>query len=319
VSVRTRYRASLRHTVSGHDWLWTQSGGVASVYRSIPWLSRRTSSARNNIGDPFVTPVASLVRVTFKATRALTFATSGKKVGTSNAGVTYLARNVRDFNFAASPQYNRLSGKTLDGRTNLRVLTRWASPAQARAMLSSAQRAIAQYTRWLGQLACPTVMIAESAGGSAMESPCLIWIPRNGGAVLDYLVSHELGHQWFYGVVGNDQAADPFLDEAVTDFLARTHLHQLRKTRCAMARLDRSIYDYAGTCYYETIYIQGSNFLNQLRRDIGSRVFWRTLRTFWADNRYTVSSTFKLLEAFRAAAGDRLLRRFHKRFPSLYP
>jgi hypothetical protein len=41
-------------------------------------------------------------------------------------------------------------------------------------------------------------------------------------------IAHELGHQWFYAVVGNDQARDPFLDEAMTDFLARTFIHGLR-------------------------------------------------------------------------------------------
>ena len=137
--------------------------------------------------------------------------------------------------------------------------------------------------------------------------------------VLDYLVAHELGHQWFYGVVGNDQAADPFLDEAVTDFLARSFLHQLRASQCAQARLDRSIYQYLGNCYYETIYIQGSQFLNQLRQDMGTALFWRTMRRFWADNRFTVSRTFKLLEAFRAAAGNWVLPRYRARFPSLYP
>lgn len=319
VSVHTRYRATLLDTVTGHDWLWSRKDGVASVYRSIPWLSARKSFQRNNIGDPFVTPVASSVTVTFTAAAAVTFAATGQKVDSSGRDVTYRAHNVRDFNFSASRNYVSLGGKTLDGRTRLRVLTQWASTAQQRRILDVAQRAIAQYDTWVGLLPCPLLTIAETAGGSAMESPCLIWIPRDAGANVDYLVAHELGHQWFYGVVGNDQAADPFLDEAMTDFLARTFLHQLRATRCPLDRLDRSIYDYVGACYYETIYIQGSKFMTRLKMTMGHRLFWHTLRQFWADNSYTVSSTFKLLEAFRAAAGDRLLPRFQKRFPSLYP
>lgn len=319
VSVHTRYRATLLHSVSGHDWLWTQKNGVASVYRSIPWLSVRKPFEHNNIGDPFVTPVASHVRVTFAASDSVRFAASGRKVASAEPGVTYQAQDVRDFNFTASRKYVRLSGKTLDGEAHIRVLAQWATPDQQKRMLSVAQRAIAQYESWVGQLPCPTITIAETAGGSAMESPCLVWIPRGAGSFIGYLVSHELAHQWFYGVVGNDQAADPFLDEAVTDFLARSFLHQLRGSRCAKARLDLSIYQYNGACYYETIYIQGSRFLNQLRLDIGNTLFWQTLRTYWADNSYTVSSTFKLLEAFRAAAGNDLLHRFQNRFPSLYP
>ena len=232
VSVHTRYRATLLNSVAGHDWLWAQKDGVASVYRSIPWLSARKSFERNNIGDPFVTPVASRVRVTFTSAASVQFATTGTRVASAEPGVTYEAHDVRDFNFTASRKYVSLTGKTLDGQTRLRVMTRWATSRQQQGMLDVAQRAIAQYEAWVGQLPCPTVTIAETAGGSAMESPCLIWIPRGAGANIDYLVAHELGHQWFYGVVGNDQAADPFLDEGMTDFLARTFLHQLRASRC---------------------------------------------------------------------------------------
>ena len=30
-----------------------------------------------------------------------------------------------------------------------------------------------------------------------------------------YVVHHETAHQWFYSLVGNDQALDPWLDEAL--------------------------------------------------------------------------------------------------------
>ncbi len=319
VSVHTRYRATLLNSVAGHDWLWADTAGVASVYRSIPWLSARKSFKRDNIGDPFVTPVASSVRVTFTSATAVQFATTGTRVASTEPGVTYEAHDVRDFNFTASRKYVSLSGKTLDGQTRLLVMTRWASSRQQQHMLDVAQRAIAQYDTWVGKLPCPMVTIAETAGGSAMESPCLIWIPQGAGANVDYLIAHELGHQWFYGVVGNDQAADPFFDEGMTDFLARTFLHQLRASRCAEAPLDMSIYQYSGPCYYETIYIQGSLFLKQLKQTMGHRLFWDTLQAFWVDQRYTVSSTFQLLEAFRAAAGDAVLPLYQARFPSLYP
>lgn len=52
---------------------------------------------------------------------------------------------------------------------------------------------------------------------------------------------------------------------------------------------------------------------------MGHRLFWDTLQAFWVDQRYTVSSTFQLLEAFRAAAGDAVLPLYQARFPSLYP
>jgi len=36
-----------------------------------------------------------------------------------------------------------------------------------------------------------------------------------GGPFLDVITQHETAHQWFYSLVGNDQAHDPWLDEAL--------------------------------------------------------------------------------------------------------
>jgi hypothetical protein len=319
VLVHTKYRARLLRSTANHDWLWSQVNDVASVYRSIPWLSARRPFDRPNDGDPFVTQTASRVTVTFSSDTSLEYATSGAHVSSSGNTTVFEANLVRDFNFAASRHYTTLSGTTVDRQHDIRVMTKWMSTSQAARILTVARRAIDQYTRWLGPLGCPTVVIAEIAAGVSMESPCLVWITRGSGPFTDYRVAHELGHQWFYGMDGNDQALDPFFDEAATDFLARTLLGQRRASQCARDRLDLSIYRYKGTCYYETIYIQGSLFLDHVRDQLGSKRFWTTLSTFWRDHRWTVTNTKSLLEAFRAVGGDQLLPEYRKRFPSLYP
>ena len=38
-------------------------------------------------------------------------------------------------------------------------------------------------------------------------------------------LSHELAHQWFYSLVGNDQARDPWLDEGLATYAQFTHDH----------------------------------------------------------------------------------------------
>jgi hypothetical protein len=318
-TVHTKYRARLLHSTANHDWLWSQVNDVASVYRSIPWLSARRPFDRPNDGDPFVTETASRVKVTFTSDVPLEYATSGQEVSSSGDTTVFEANLVRDFNFAASRRYTVLNGRSIGGHTRISVMTKWMSSSQATRILSVARHAIDQYTQWLGQIGCPTVVIVEIAAGVSMESPCLVWITRGSGVFTDYRVAHEVGHQWFYGMDGNDQALDPFFDEATTDFLARTLLGQLRASQCARNRLDLSIYRYVGTCYYETIYIQGSLFVEHVRQELGTSTFWQTLSRFWSDHRWTVSNTKALLDAFRTVGGDRLLPEYHKRFPSLYP
>jgi hypothetical protein len=313
-TIRIVYRAWFRRSFAGDDWMWSQTDGVASAYRFIPWLSRRVAFDRPNFGDPFVTPVSPFVRVTLSSERRLTYATSGDRTLDDGLSQTFEAHNVRDFNFTASPFYSVRTGLSTDGQTTIRVYTRSGNAAP---ILHSAQRAIADYEGRVGSYPYPSFTIGQTPGGFGMESPAMIWIPRN-APFLDYLVSHETAHQWFYATVGNDQTTDEFADEAVVDFLARTHVNQFRRSRCGSERFDLSIYAYSRSCYYEVIYIQGGDFLNRLRQDMGSANFWGALRQYYAYYRFRVSTNRALLETLRSWAGDWVLPRYHARFPSLY-
>jgi aminopeptidase N len=44
------------------------------------------------------------------------------------------------------------------------------------------------------------------------------WILQPDQDYLEGVVAHEVGHQWFYNLVGNDQLDDPWLDESLTQF-----------------------------------------------------------------------------------------------------
>jgi aminopeptidase N len=152
-----------------------------------------------------------------------------------------------------------------------------------------------------------------------MESPGLTWIPFGvGSATLRYLVAHETAHQWFYSLVGNDQARQPFADEAVADFVARDVTATRRASRCGAARLDLSIYRYSAACYYEIVYIQGGNLLNDVRRRMGSTLFWSTLRAYVAVRQYRISTTPTLLTTLDDATPVYLSAVFRPRFPSFY-
>jgi hypothetical protein len=125
--------------------------------------------------------------------------------------------------------------------------------------------------------------VAQSAGGDGMESPELIWLPREAaGSHLRWLTLHETAQQWFYGLVGSDQAQQPFADEAAADMLARTASGIWRASRCPTARLDRSIYAYSARCYFEIVYVQGSGLLDEIRAQMGSTAFWAAIRGYIA-------------------------------------
>ncbi len=316
-TLRVRYIATLRSGTAGSDWLFTKANGIIDMYRWLPWISRATPFTRPNHGDPFVTPVSPLVRVRIDSDRTLVLATSGDQTAVSANGrsQTFEARQVRDFTVTAATDFRTATRRV--GATLVRAYYRPGGPGPA--MLDAAADAIHSLGARLGAYPYPTFKVVQSAGAYGMESPRLVWIPTGApSANLRYLVTHETAHQWFYGLVGNDQARMPFADEAAADAVARTILGMHRASRCSTTRLDLAIYGYSSACYYEVIYIQGGNLLDTVRGRMGTTAWWTALKAYVAAHRYGLVTTRTLLDALDDATSLNLQPTFRARFPSLY-
>jgi hypothetical protein len=313
-TIRIGFSATARRTTGGSDWLFTQANGVIQLYRWLPWISAARPFSRPNHGDPFVTVSSPSVRVRITTDRTMRLATTGRRVATNGLTSTWLAENVRDFVVAASPSWTARTAKL--GPTLVRV---YGFPGgNGRALMTLALRALRRYQELLGPYPYPTFAVAESGGGSGMESPGSIWIPRGlASGQLPWLVSHEVAHQWFYAIVGNDQAREPFADEAMADFLARYLTGTRRSSRCSTDTLDRSIYGYSSRCYFEVVYVQGGRVLDQLRRRMGPTAFWAGIRDYLATNRFGLGGTRLLLETLDAHTPLDLLPSLRPRFPRL--
>ena len=65
------------------------------------------------------------------------------------------------------------------------------------------------------------------------------------------------------------------------------------------------------------MHIQGGNFIDDLRRRMGSTAFWRGIRAYIAANRFQFGSTKELLDALDAATPLNLVPRYAPRFPRI--
>jgi aminopeptidase N len=225
---------------------------------------------------------------------------------------------VRDVNLVLAPDF-AIKTTTVDGVT-IRAYSR-PGGVSASTLASQAKLALDREAARVGiPYAWTSFTIVETAaGGYGMESPRMVWIPSNTlSSNLAYLVHHEVAHQWFYSLVGNDQQREPFADEAAADLLARTVLGTLRSSRCAKDDLDRRITGYTASCYYETIYIQGGNVLNSFRGKMGTARFWATVADYVHDYSHKLGGTKILLDRLGAASAVDLTPTLQARFPSLY-
>jgi hypothetical protein len=314
-SVYVGYSATLRSGVSGSDWLFTRANGIADLHRWIPWVSRPVAFDRPNHGDPFVTPVSPKVVVRLTTDRRLVIAAPGRRIAVSTNGLsqTFEVTQVRDFAFTAAPDYR--SGSLVVGGVTVRAYVRPGLSWTPR--LDAARLAITRMAPKVGAYPYDGLVIAQSAGGYGMEAPGMIWIPGSVSS-LSYLVTHETAHQWFYALVGNDQAKAPFTDEAAADFVARWSLGMRRASRCTTALLDRTIYEYSTACYYEQVYIQGGNLLDDLRRKMGDTAFWSGMRAYVNAWRWKLAPPRTLLDALDAATPLALAPTLAPRFPRWY-
>jgi hypothetical protein len=129
------------------------------------------------------------------------------------------AERVHDFAWVASPDYVRAD--TVWNRVAIRALSfrddqdLWSDQ---RAFTVCAMRFM---EREVGPYVWPSFTSAESyMGGGAMEYPMLIMNEPDMAStwfqMLDVTIAHELAHNWFYGMLGSDERAYPWLDEGFT-------------------------------------------------------------------------------------------------------
>ncbi len=316
-TVRLGYRATLTRDLKGSNWLFSRADGTIAMYRWIPWVSRAVPFDRPNHGDPFVTPTSPEVHVRVTTDVPMVLASPGRRPTIDGLTATFEVRDVRDVSIVLAPDFVETVADA--GGVAVRTYTRPGGLDRTR-MITQVRHAIEGIGDQVGvPYPWPSFTVAETAGGYGMESPAMIWIPRpTARANLPYLVHHETAHQWFYGLVGNDQQGEPFADEAAADYVARTVLGIKRASRCADAPLDRGITHYSASCYYEVVYIQGGNVLDQLRRRMGTATFWSAIGTYLTDHRFGLAGTRTLLDALVKASSADLGPILRARFPALY-
>lgn len=313
INVTINYRTTFNSNTSGKKSLLMKKNGTAAAYRWIPWLSRAQRFSTPNFGESWVTATSPRVTVRLTSDAALTYATSGQRTAASGNTQTFVATNVRDFNFAASPNYS--VKKVTWGGIKIKFFYRTSDPGRLQTWTI---RALKRFTNGIGKYPHDHLSVAETPAGVGMESPSMTWIDSSlASSRIPYVIIHETAHQWFYSTVGNNQATQPFMDEAVADFLTRDLLGSFRKSDCAKSRLDKTVYDYQGRCYSEVIYVQGGLYLRDYRDEVGANKFWRGLNNFYRDRKYRIAGTRGLLEHLDAASGFNS-QRHEDRFPSLY-
>ena len=135
--------------------------------------------------------------------------------GTPYGGGRWHADAVRDFAVAAG-RLQRVSTVAL-ARKPVLVTAVAADVSTAAAFAHRAARSLEALAALYGPYPWPryNVAVFEDIGRSGIEYPNIVF---QGSGSLDRATAHEAAHQWFYSLVGNNQARDPWLDESLASW-----------------------------------------------------------------------------------------------------
>jgi hypothetical protein len=299
----------------GHD------GAYYFVGNALPVLAVRDSvgwhlSPYTNNGESFYALISDF-DVTLDHPTAITVPATGTSVdraGSAGRTITHAtATKVREFAWAAGP-FRTISGTSPAGvRVNVHSVA-GISTSSAQSMLNLATSALDAHAKRFG--AYPygeaDVVLDNGFWFGGMEYP---------GFVLDRVSStalaHELAHQWWYGIVGDDEYSTPWLDEGFTDYATDLYFGQTRSGcgitwQSSAERLTNSMayWDAHSSRYGTVVYGYGKCTLHDLRRLIGTTAMTNLMASYAKSHWYGISTVADFKKAAQAAAGGTSLTSF---------
>jgi aminopeptidase N len=172
--------------------------------------------------------------------------------------------------------------------------------------------------------------VAENPTPSGVEFPGLVqiteraWVQGNG--YLEIVIAHEVGHQWFYAMVGNNQVEQPWLDESLTAYTEFVYVREYFDARraddyvSAFRRrytsftgagqadqpLSLPVTGYSGMAYGAIVYTKGPLFMVELERLIGRDTVYAALAEYFNRERYRIAVAADLKRAIEDVSGQEI-------------
>jgi aminopeptidase N len=177
-----------------------------------------------------------------------------------------------------------------------------------KAAFETTKQALALYTDLYGPYDQSSLSMVQADFNHGMEYEGLYFQSKGffdlyAGSVESYLITiaaHETAHQWWYGQVANDQALEPWLDEALCTFSELLFFEQLFPESVdwwwavrvnhyqPSGSINRSIYGFREytdqyLAYRNATYLQGAKFMNTLRSLMGDEQFFEFIQEYALD------------------------------------
>lgn len=247
----------------------------------------------------------------------------------------YRLEAARNFALSVSDQYEVLEGEA----GGVKVYS-YAFPFHRQAgqrVLETTLQALTLYSELFGDYPRDQLSAIEADFLDGMEYEGLYFLSEgfynlHTGLPADYLsaiAAHETAHQWWYARVANDQALEPWLDEALCTYAERLYYERYYPEGLAWwwayrvdyysprGWVDGSIYNPEGyRSYRDAVYLNGAHFLEDLRTALGDDAFFSFLKSYTQENSGKIATRDDFFRALQEQTGtglDELLSKYFQK------
>lgn len=207
------------------------------------------------------------------------------------------------------------------------------------AALQASAEALSVYSNRYGAYPHKTLSLVMGDFNDGMEYSAFFYLSRDFYSLYDgtpanyltFVAVHETSHQWWFEQVGNDQAQQPWLDEALCTYSERIYYENIHPDLIGwwwsyridfynpQGFVDIPIYDGQGfRPYTNAAYFQGAHFLDELRARIGDEAFFAFIQDYLAQSRgkiVTSNDFFHILATHTSTDYSDIVRQY---FQNIY-
>lgn len=291
-----------------------------------------------DLGDPFYSDCADYeVKIAVNKSLVVAGSSAGVRRESNNlAEYIFTGKKLRDFALCIG-EFNCL--KTVaDGVEINYFYPKNNELERDKTALNTAVDAIKTYCQLFGKYPYKTYSVVRTEffhGGMEYAGLSLLSSDLNPSLFTDALI-HETAHQWWYGVVGNDQVNHAWLDESLTEYStglfyeknARYGVDSNKRLADSLASyivyfdktlpakkcdiMNRSLAQFNGeTEYAFCSYVKGQLMLTDLRKIVGDERFFLSLKNYYSAYAYKTATPDDLIGIFEKTCAKPLKDYFY--------
>jgi hypothetical protein len=334
ITVSFEYALRLR-AIEPTAWAWRGTLGYTPAQTNLgdwyPVLAWRSASGQwvrhtpSPLGEYTTAPAADYaVRLSAAEGQALPLAAGSGAATRCGADHCFELSGARFVAYVVAPAMQVMTATTRAGQ----IVTSVYLPEHAaagEAALKAATAALNIFSDRYGAYPQPAYTQIEGDFYDGMEYSGITFVgrsyyesydgtPQN---LLTIISAHEASHQWWHTLVGNDQAAEPWLDEALATYSELVFLeaeHPEATTWWWVYRVfawvpagpvDGSIYEFLNfRTYVDAVYLRGAQMLHAMRQALGDERFFGFLQAYAGSHTGGVATGADFWHAYDQAGGD---------------